>query len=234
MTTRLRRWYLLSVCMLCTGLIQAQDLSGGGLPGEQKYSPTTGIRAAYVGAILFPGVKAGVERPYTYTQIDRVKPQKTKTFYRERYLSYSLGMYHHPTFHSHYFLQTEWIARRQKSNGFYREGGLGLGLSRTFVDGAAFSVSDNGEVVKEPMSGNWYGLATVSGGFGYNARMKSGKPYSVYLKNQLLFFFPHNSLVNLRPTIEIGFNYHVSGSGFWGAAPRYQAKVKQRSKSRKG
>jgi hypothetical protein len=216
--------------MLWTGFSQAQDNASERQQEIPRYTPTTGIRVALLGALIYPGFEVGVERPYQYTQIDKVKPGKTATFYKERYLSYSLGMYHHPDFHTNYFLQTEWLARRQKSKGFFYESAFGVGLSRTFVDGATFSVSDNGEVANEPFSGNWYGLASIGISIGYNANIRQGKPYSIYLKNRMIVLFPHNSLFNLRPTVELGFIYNLSG--FLQSKPKYVSEVRQRSKTK--
>lgn len=170
--------------------MQAQEALTESPAMQATYAPSTGFRAEYLGAIISPGFKLGVERPFKYTQIDKFQKNKTKTLYKERYCSYSLGMYHRNNYHTNIFSQAELIARRQKSKGLYYESSLGLGLSRTFVDGATFSVSDDGEVEKIPLSGNWYTLASLGGGIGYNASLTKQKPYSVYLKYHFLFMFP--------------------------------------------
>lgn len=227
------QWVIfLSLCMIWTGITQAQD-NAYTCPKkeESKYMPTTGIRVALLGTIIYPGFIVGVERPYLYTQKTKAKTNNTKVIYKERYLSHSLGMYHHPDFHTNYFLQTEWVARRQKNKGFYYESSFGIGFSRTFVDAVTFTVLENGEVINEPFSGNWYGLASIGGSIGYNANLKKGKPYSLYLKNQLLVFFPHNSLFNLRPTLELGVNYNFSG--FWQSNPKYRQKATQNTQMKK-
>jgi hypothetical protein len=211
--------------------IQAQETLTEKTANQSTYAPTTGFRGEFLGSIIYPGLKLGVERPYKYTQIDKFRKNKIKTLYKERYLSYSLGMYYHNNYHTNIFSQTEWLARRQKSKGFYYESSLGLGLSRTFVDGRTFSVSDDGEVEKIPMSGNWYALASLGGGIGYNAYLTKQKPYSVYLKFHFLFMFPYNAFITPRPTLGLGFNYNFSG--IWDATPKFKYKEKQSKKFRK-
>lgn len=209
---------------------QSQEILTGRNAYQLNYTPATGIGGGFLGSIIHPGFKIGIERPYRYTQIEKFRMRRTKTVYDERYLSYSLGMYHHQNYHSNFFSQVDWIARRQKSRGFYYDSSLGLGLSRTFVDGAAYLVSDEGEIEKVPLSGNWYALASVGGRIGYNANLTKQKPYSVYLKHQWLLIFPYNAFVTLKPTIEFGFNYNLWG--FWDATPQFRYKKKLSRKLR--
>ncbi|MBK6948787.1 MAG: hypothetical protein IPH16_12710 [Haliscomenobacter sp.] len=35
--------------------------------------PETGIKAAYLGALIYPGLKIGIERPFKVFQVDKVK-----------------------------------------------------------------------------------------------------------------------------------------------------------------
>lgn len=209
----------------------AQDGKKASTRNVNHYSPKTGIRAAYLGSIIYPGFIVGVERPYRYIRVDKIKPHKTKTLFKERYLSYSFGMYHQSGHHTNFLLQSEWVRRRQKSKGLYYESLLGAGLSRTFVNGAAYTVNDDGQVEKAPLSGNYYAITSLGAAIGYNANMKKEKPYSFYLKHQWLVLFPHNSFLTLRPTIEVGLNYNLSG--FWVASPTFRMKEKQRNKSKK-
>jgi len=221
----------LSIILICQKQAQSQELSENKVNNIDTYAPTTGINGALLGSIIHPGFKVGIERPYKFTQVDKLRIKRTKTFNKERYLSYSLGMYYHTNYHTNYFLQTEWIARRQKSKGFYIESSFGLGISRTFVNGATYIVTDNGEVEKVGLSGNWFGLASLGGSIGYNANLKKQKPYSIYLRHNWLIFFPYNGFVTPRPTIELGARYNLSG--FWEATPSKKSKEKQSLKYKK-
>jgi hypothetical protein len=198
---------------------------------EAGYSPQTGIRGAYMGSIVYPGFKVGVERPYKFTQRDKLTSKKIKTYYKERYLSYSLGMYTQARYHTNFLLQAEWIKRRQKSKGFYYEGSLGTGFSRTFVAGQSFEVLENGDIKKVSLSGNCYAQFNLGGSVGYNFNLKQQKPFSVYLKHHWHFLFPYNAFITPRPTLELGCNYNLSG--FWQANPKYKFKEKQSRKYKK-
>ncbi|MFD2034629.1 hypothetical protein ACFSKL_07515 [Belliella marina] len=224
MKYKLKFIYLLTIILFYQKQAQAQELLDENIKNEHNYAPATGISGSLLGSLIHPGFKVAIERPYKFTQIDKHRKHRTKTIYKERYLSYGLGMYHHINYHANYFSQTEWVARRQKSNGYYTESSLGLGISRTFVDGATFNVSDNGEVNKVFLAGNWFGLVSAGGALGYNANLKNKKNYSLYFKYNFLILFPYNSLVTVRPTIELGFNYNLSG--FWEAKPKFKREQK--------
>jgi hypothetical protein len=241
MIKRILQITLLLVILLFQNQLQAQEF-GGYLTTEQAtetasteynsdeksslYIPKNGLRFEFLGSLIFPGFKIGLEKPFSYTQIEKFRRNKIKRLYKERYLSYSMGMYYQDNYHTNIFPQAELIARRQKNKGFYYERSLGLGFSRTFVNSPTFSVSDDGKIVEQPLSGNWYGLASIGGGIGYNAYLKNQRPYSVYLKLHLMVMYPYNTFITPRPTIGIGYNYNFSGLGE--ASPRLKYKVKRR------
>ena len=176
---------------------------------ETELISNTGIRGAYMGSVIYPGFHVGIERPYKLSLTDTLAAKRSRTVYRQNCLVYSLGMYHHKTFHTNFFLQVEWIRKRQRSRGFYFENGFGTGISRTFLDGATFTVSDDGEVSKVSMAGNYYWITSVGGSIGYNMKMKYNKPVSVYLRANLIVMVPYNGLIYPRPTIELGGIYSL-------------------------
>lgn len=194
------------------------------------YQANTNVRASYNSAIIYPGFKLGLERPYSVTKFERYKRNKVKTHFMEKNLIFSLGMYHHTEFHTHYYLQGEWVRRKQRKSGFYRENTYGLGLSRAFLDGPTFSVNNLGEVKKIPLAGVNYALFSIGGSLGYNFDMKFDKPFAIFLKTTGIFYFPHSKFVNFRPTIELGGQYQIKG--FWEANPTYKTKIKGRKKYR--
>jgi hypothetical protein len=198
--------------------------------GQPENLAETGIRGSFAGSIIYPGFVAGIERPYSIIQRDKIRKKGIKTKYTERYLAYNFGFYYHPTFHTNLFFQVERIRRRQKSSGIYGEYGLGLGWSRTFLSGPAFKVNNDGEVKRAPLAGNFYGLFSVSGAVGYNLNLKHHLPYKVFLKPSLLFMFPYNKLFYMRPLLEAGIIYNPGN--FWTAHPKYRLKVKDRTKKR--
>jgi hypothetical protein len=104
----------------------------------------------------------------------------------------------------------------------------GLGLSRTFLDGASFKIDESGNSTKVPLAGNFYGLLSLSGSIGYNFGMRSETPIKIFLKPSFLVMYPYNQLVYPRPMVEIGFVYKPNN--FWKATPKYKHKVKDRTK----
>jgi hypothetical protein len=185
---------------------------------ENEYTPSTRIRSAYMGSIIYPGFKLGVERPYKVIQVNEVHPKRTKTIYKERLFSFNFGMYYHQTYHTNFLIQIEWVTRRQYSKGLFLQNNFGIGLSRTFLDRATYKVSDDGRVSKVPMAGNFYGLLSMGGSIGYNFNIKNNKRFSVFLKPDLILMTPYNRFILPRVTIELGVSYNIKN--FWVANPQ--------------
>jgi len=181
--------------------VQAQDI-----PPVASNS----LRISYMGSVTYPGFKVGYEMPYKHTQVFKERRTGVKTFIKERSLNVNFGMYHHPTFHDNYFLQTEWNLRRQKSKGMFYEFSPGMGASRTFLTSATYKVDDRGNVSKIPMAGNYYALLSVSGSAGYNFTVRGNLPGKVYVKPGLIFLFPYSKLAYVRPTVELGYSWNLS------------------------
>ncbi len=200
--------------------LSAQEIA----PIEKKYTPTTVFNGGLIGSIIYPGFNLGIERPYKYTFIEKIKRKRTLSFYKERYLSLDYHFYYQPNYHVNNFISCSWKARKQKQHGWYFDTFIGLGLSRTFVDGVSLEVSENNENSRERFSGNWYSLASFGLGVGYNANMKFQKPFSINLKHRWILLFPYNSFILPRPIIELGCNYNLNS--FWKASPAFNKKTK--------
>lgn len=190
----------------------------------QTYLPKTAIKAAYMGSIIYPGFSVTLERPYKVTEIHKTRFKKPLTLYKERYYGFSMSLYHHSDFHTNLLLQSEWIARRQYSKGFFMEGSWGLGLSRTFNAAATYEVDDNGNVNKVPIAGKFYGLTSFNVALGYHIGIKENKPLSLYLKPGAIVMFPYSSFVLPRPTLQLGVIYQLNN--FWKATPIRKTKEK--------
>lgn len=196
------------------------------LAQRDDYLPSTSVRAAYLGALVHPGIMLGIERPYRVRQVDKFRPRRIRTVYQERYVSFNLGMYHHQTFHTNFMALMEWSARRQYAGGFYLQTSLGAGLSRTFLHGAAYEVDGSGEVFKSPLAGDFYALASMGFGIGYQLRLGHEQPVSVFARPRLLFMAPYNGLALPRMSMELGISW--SPKGFWSAQPEKEYKTKIR------
>jgi len=211
---------LIQLSLINISALKAQDT----LHHKLGYTPNTAMYAGLIGSAIYPGFTFGIERPYKIQEIQKFKKNKTKTFVKEKLFSFNYSMYHHPNYHTNNFLNASRISRKQKLSGWYFETSTGVGISRTFVDGATFTVSDNGDISKIPFSGNWYALASFGLSWGYNANLKLQKPYSIYFRHQWILLFPYNSFVMPRPVIELGFKYNLEK--VWHSNPKFSSKTK--------
>jgi hypothetical protein len=194
---------------------------------QQKIDlPQTAIKAAYMGSIVYPGFKIGIERPFSVKQIDKRKYWGVKTILKEKFLSLNVGFYHHPTFHDNLYILAEYEKRRQQPKGMFLEFSTGLGYSQTFLDGTIYKVDDLGEVTSSTSGGYGYGMFSIATGIGYDFSQKDDtNPLKIYLKPSIVVMAPYNNLVHLRSTIEIGAIYPLES--FLKAKPNYSYKLKQ-------
>jgi hypothetical protein len=177
----------------------------------EKIEMSSNIKGAYMGSIIYPGFKVGIERPYKH--IEKMK-KNGKVITKDRLLSLNLGFYHHPTFHDNLYLLLERTRRRTTPKGFFVETSPGIGISRTFLGGTTYNVSDAGEVSKKTAAGYTYAMVSLAGSLGYDFSKKSdNRPYAVYLKPSLFLMFPYNSFLYARPTVELGVIYKPKN--FW-------------------
>lgn len=176
---------------------------------DSDYEPKTAVRGSFMGALFSPGFKVGVEMPYKYKKIEKIRKEITKVHYKERYLAISLSMYNQQNFHTNYIFQLDWQLRKQRSRGFFFDFGPCIGFSRTLLDGSAYTVDDVGNVIKVDYAGDFYGLAGASISLGYNFNMRSQRPIKMFLKPSLLVLFPYSNLIYPRPTIELGLMYNL-------------------------
>lgn len=211
----MKKLFVLCTGLMCLNAIYAQ---------KTTELPQTGIKAAYMGSVIYPGFKVGIERPYKVIQLDKTKSRGTKTILKERYWTLNLGYYHHTTFHDNIYLLAEWQMRRQKPKGWFFEFAPGVGYSRTFLGGTTYRVSDNGEVSKKKLAGYNYAMLSVAGGVGYDFSKKSETPVKAFFKPSLFFLAPYNIFVYFRPTVELGIIY--SPSNFFKAKPSLKNKKK--------
>ena len=178
---------------------------------NNPYAPVPGLRASYMGSLIYPGFTVGVEKPFKITEVKKLRSKGLKTIYTEQYWGAGLAMYHQPYFHTNYMLQASWMHIVQKTSGLYFETGLGLGLSRTFINSATYKVNDDGNVEKVPVPGNFYGVLNLGRGIGYNFSMKQNKPLKAFVKFDGMIFFPYQKFLYLRPAIELGAVYNIQG-----------------------
>lgn len=194
---------------------------------EFVYQPQTTYKIGLLGTIIYPGITLGIDRPYKYKQIDKIKTKSTRTVFKERSLSAHLGMYHQNYLHTGIFAFSEWNrTKRNLRHPLFTESAIGFGFNKTFVDGPTFEVDAKGNITQKRLAGNGYAFASLSGTLGYTFHAKT--PFSLYIKHQWFFQFPHNGFINPRPFLEMG--YRKALVGIWDAQPKYIHKVKNKIK----
>jgi hypothetical protein len=169
------------------------------------------IRLFYVSSLIYPGLSAGIEFPFTYPDSKSWTRQKSSDYIRERFISVNLSWYHHAGFHDNIFLTAEWVMRRTKSSGFISEFSAGPGFSRTFLSGTTYNVNETGTVSIDKLAGYNYALIKLGGGLGYDFSVEKKIPLSSIATFSVISMFPYNSTVYFRPVFEIGVIYNVSG-----------------------
>ena len=190
---------LLMISVLCGAQIDSTNL---------LHRNGTSLNISYNTSVIYPGFCSGIEFP--------VKPGKykkliNKTIITDRLIEGNINFYHHPYFHDNLYLTASWIMRRTNSKGLISEFSVGPGLSRTFIGGTTYEVLENSEVSIKRMSGYYYALLSLGGGFGYDFSIKKQLPVSVFTNFKLISMFPYNSIVYIRPVLGIGLRYRCSG-----------------------
>jgi hypothetical protein len=159
-------------------------------------------------SLLYPGLKGEVALPIKTVEVIRLrKASVPKVFTRDLFLTTSLNWYHHPTFHDNVYLTAGLLKRRTAASGFLTETSAEIGVSRTFLAGTTYQVTDEGRISIEKAAGHYYAAATVGAGVGYDIGKRGTLPLALYSKLNLLTLFPYNSTFYIRPTLELGLVY---------------------------
>jgi hypothetical protein len=169
------------------------------------------LRIAYNSSIIYPGAAVGIDFPVQSIELTNIKSDgSSKSVCKLRFLSATLGYYHHEGFHDNIYLIPEWVMRRSKAGTWFTEFSAGLGYSRTFLGGTTYTVNNNGIVNIVPLAGYNYAIAAFGYGLGYNYSTKKKIPLCIYSRLSLLLMFPYNSTIYPRPTLELGLSYTPS------------------------
>jgi hypothetical protein len=192
-------------------------------PAAGVVHKSSSLSLALNSSLIYPGIKGGVALPIKTLEVSRLRKENApKVFTRDLFLTTSINWYHHPTFHDNVYLTAGLLKKRTAASGFFTETSAEIGVSRTFLAGTTYQVTDEGRISIEKAAGHYYAAATVGAGFGYDIGKKGTLPLALYSKLNLLTLFPYNSTLYLRPTLEIGVVY----------TPARFLRLKVRSKAR--
>lgn len=169
------------------------------------------LTLSYNSSLIYPGLRFGIELPIKRVNVRKLRSSgRIRQYTKERFITPMLSWYHHPTYHDNVYLTAGWTIRRTHSGGFMKELTPAIGLSRTFLGGTTYKVSNEGNVEIERLAGYYYYLLSISGGLGYDFAIKKHKPVAVFSRLSLMALFPYNSTILLRPTLELGIIYKPS------------------------
>jgi hypothetical protein len=169
-------------------------------PIEYKFQ----LKMAYLGSIVYPGLKVGVEFPVIskLTTVNKINKVKTKN--KERFITANFGMYYHPRFHTNTWINAEWLMRKTRSNGWFTEWAPSMGYSRTFLPGYNYEVDNDGTISEKRFQGNNFIQLGISGGFGFDFSTKKWNNLKLYTKGTIMIFAPFNNVIYPRPSVEFG------------------------------
>jgi hypothetical protein len=188
-------------------LFFGSNVFGQGLE-TPKIKTSSNLKISYNSTIIYPGMRVGFEIPLKRIELNKINKSGTeKKIVKDRFLTTNLSFYHHPTFHTNWYLTAGYTMRKTKSKGFFTEFCPEIGYSRTFLGGETYTVNDQGEVALKRFAGYNYALISVGFGMGYDFSKTKGKPISIFYKFNLLTMFPYNSKLYIRPAMEIGIIY---------------------------
>lgn len=188
--------------------------------GDDRIQQPIALRGAFLGSVIYPGFKLGLERPLVVNEYRRKR--SSRPFFRERNVGANLSLYHHPDYHTNWMLTVEYVRRHVGGRGFFTELVPGIGLSRTILGGTTYRIDDSGQVSQVAGAGNTYFMPSLGVGLGQDfSRNQTPRPVKLYTRLTLLALYPYNGALHPRPTIEVGVLY--TGIPFLNGATRHRA-----------
>lgn len=175
--------------------------------------------------IIDPGVKLGIERPFSIIQKDKVKKNGKQKSNKHIFLN-TLNMgYYYTNEHNHSpFLNMEVGYRKIRKSGFKTETFLGIGYMRTILTDETYEVDNDGNVNKIGLAGSSYFMPSICFGLGYdNSYHNKNFPISVSAKPNLFFRLPYNHSILTQLGVELNLSYKFNSMS---------SKVKQIFKSK--
>jgi hypothetical protein len=165
-----------------------------------------------VGALKYPGIKFGADYLIIQKEIEKIKRNdRTKNIYKNRYITTNLGVYYHKDYNANFFLQAGYQWQRMRSSGWFTALEPQLGVSRTFIDGAVYKVSEEGNISRKKAAGHFYVAPALSFAVGKDLSLKNNTPLTLFSKVTLFTNLPYNNFVYGRTLLEIGASYHFAG-----------------------
>ena len=203
---------MINVNSVKIGLV-LQLISMNAMAQSTESSVERGINGhvSVVSALKYPGIKVGADYLVIQKEIEKTKRNSVKTIYKNRYITTNLGFYYHKDYNTNFFLQAGYQWQRMRSSGWFTALEPQLGVSRTFIDGAVYKVSEEGNVTRKKAAGHFYVAPALSFGVGKDLSLKNDIPLTLFSKVTLFTNLPYNNFVYGRALFEIGASYHFAG-----------------------
>lgn len=134
-----------------------------------------------------------------------------KVIVKDRILSVMPGFYYQRYLHTNLFLTVDYAFVRRHRSGFYRTFAPFVGVSRTFLNAATYTVDDAGTVTRAKRAGDWRAMAGFRWGIG--KRFDTKKPRvlrDIFLTANVPFFYPNFRSVALKPTLQLGAAFNLN------------------------
>lgn len=167
----------------------------------QHATPAT-LHLSALGALKYPGIRAGIDYPVKNKVIERKKRNHTKIIFKDRFVTVNYGFYYHPDFHTAHFLHAGYQFRRTVKSGWFVAFEPQLGVNRTVIQDAVYTVDESGKVSKKKAAGNFYLSPLLS--FNLGKELTTPLPFSVYSKLSIYTCLPYNNFVYARLLLEAG------------------------------
>jgi hypothetical protein len=172
------------------------------------------IKISYFGDNLGvkPGFSIGLQHTFRSIENEKYKKSgKVKLYCREYFYSINFAAYQHKGYNSALYLFPEIGTRKIRKCGFYTELSVGTGLFRTTLGGPTYTVNNSGNIEKVNSAGSFYWAFHVSPGIGWDfSKRNPHLPLQFFIKPNLLFQYPYNSLFMKHFIVETGINYSFS------------------------
>ena len=178
----------------------------------KDYTKRTAVSLSYFGkSLINPGYKVGFEYEFWSKNKTRTKKNGDKINQKHEFiLSENFSNYLHFRNHVGLLLNSEIGYRYVRKNGFMYEASLGVGYFHTFVKGDTYSITNNNEVIREPLAGQSNFSSSYSFGIGKDYSFELGKPWAWHVKYIEFIQVPFGSQFIKYSAIELGLIYYLN------------------------
>jgi hypothetical protein len=195
-------WVLVQL-LACNAMAQSEEH----VPFKQGLT----VHASLIGALIYPGLKIGADYKVIDKEVVKLKRNgKIKVVHKNRFVTTNLGFYYHEDYNANIFLHGGYQWQRMRSTGWFKTLEPQLGVSRTFVNGTVYKISDAGDVTVKKGAGQFYFAPALSLGVGKDFSVQNeNKPFSIFSKLTLFTNMPYNNFIYARLLVELGVSYQM-------------------------